>query len=541
MGAHVGRFGADDIRVKLSMTTRLMAVGVVTTVGTLAVGAVGYLQTSDATAAARTDARTSELMVQTEATQHTASVILAVAYMIGQPMPADRRQEMVDLMVEHADELSDQRDFIAEARVNTDVDAKNTVLLPLIDALLTSSADLAQLPKAPVPAATVEEVRAEWEAFDAATDEAKDAIGAALEVMRADAARSADRSLAAIVVLTLLAAALAAAVTLLVGRSVVRPLQALVGVLRQVAGGDVRRDLLAEGGGGKLMARTDELGDLAVALDATVTSVRETLEPITAGADRLAASADTLKAVSTGVASSTDSAVTSVRQVAEAGEEISAHMGEARVAAESMRSTMREMSRSSSEAASLARSGVDVAATAGDTIGRLSDASEQIGDILRLITSVAAQTNLLALNATIEAARAGDAGRSFSVVAGEVKELAHETTRATENIATRIAGIQHSSSAAVDAIAEIRRIIDQINDTQLTIAAASEEQLAVASELDSVVGGAAGRSTSVASDVEGVSATITQAAQAAGDVRSAAEDLATLSRDLRAMTQKFSY
>jgi hypothetical protein len=120
---------------------------VATTVGTLAVGAVGYLQTSNATAAARTDARTSELMVQTEATQHTASVILAVAYMIGQPMPADRRQEMVDMMVEHADELSAQRDFIAEASVNADVDAKNVVLLPKIDALLASSAELAELPK----------------------------------------------------------------------------------------------------------------------------------------------------------------------------------------------------------------------------------------------------------------------------------------------------------------------------------------------------------------------------------------------------------
>jgi methyl-accepting chemotaxis protein len=111
-----------------------------------------------------------------------------------------------------------------------------------------------------------------------------------------------------------------------------------------------------------------------------------------------------------------------------------------------MRSTMHEMSRSSSEAASLARSGVDVAATAGETIGRLSDASEQIGDILRLITSVAEQTNLLALNATIE--RPEPATPAAASARGRRGQgAAQETTRATENIATRIAGIQHSSSA----------------------------------------------------------------------------------------------
>src|SRR5204863_2112700 len=112
------------------------------------------------------------------------------------------------------------------------------------------------------------------------------------------------------------------------------------------------------------------------------------------------------------------------------------------------------------------------------TIGKLDDSSGQIGQVIKMITSIAEQTNLLALNATIKAARAGDAGKGFAVVAGEVKDLAQETAKATDSISRLVAAIQTDTTNAVAAIGEINRIIARINDYQVTIASAVEEQTA---------------------------------------------------------------
>ena len=152
-----------------------------------------------------------------------------------------------------------------------------------------------------------------------------------------------------------------------------------------------------------------------------------------------------------------------------------------------MVASIKEISKSSSEAAGISKDAMKKANDTNVTITQLGEASLEIGNVIKVISSIAQQTNLLALNATIEAARAGDAGKGFAVVANEVKELAKQTAKATEDITNRIGAIQESSKGAVSAIGGISKVIEQINGISLTIAAAVEEQTATTNEVSRVM------------------------------------------------------
>src|SRR5579884_3876613 len=169
-----------------------------------------------------------------------------------------------------------------------------------------------------------------------------------------------------------------------------------------------------------------------------------------------------------------------------------------------MLASIREISKSANEAALIASRAVTTADATNKTVARLGDSSLEIGKVIKVITSIAQQTNLLALNATIEAARAGEAGKGFAVVANEVKELAKETARATEDIGQKIEAIQHDTRVSVDAIAQIGNIIKEINDISNNIAAAVEEQTVTTNEISRNVTEAANGTTDIASNIAGV-------------------------------------
>ncbi|MDP3892392.1 methyl-accepting chemotaxis protein, partial [Nocardioides sp.] len=165
--------------------------------------------------------------------------------------------------------------------------------------------------------------------------------------------------------------------------------------------------------------------------------------------------------------------------------------------------------------------------------------SAEIGQVIKVITSIAQQTNLLALNATIEAARAGDAGKGFAVVANEVKELAKETARATEDIGQKIEAIQSDTQGAVSAIAEISEVIGRINDIQTTIASAVEEQTATTNEIARSVTEAAAGANGIAEDVTRVASAADDTRQGAQNTLQSATDLTGMATELKQLVEQF--
>ncbi|HZU32817.1 MAG TPA: methyl-accepting chemotaxis protein [Candidatus Angelobacter sp.] len=194
-------------------------------------------------------------------------------------------------------------------------------------------------------------------------------------------------------------------------------------------------------------------------------------------------------------------------------------------AAEEMTASIKEISTNAHEAAKIAGAGVRIAADASEKVSKLDASSQEIGQVVKVITTIAEQTHLLALNATIEAARAGEAGAGFAVVAGEVKELARETAKATEDIRQKIEAIQADTKGAIDGISEISKIVAQISDIQNTIASAVEEQTATTNEITHNISGMA---MAAKSTTEGAEYT-----------NKAAGELARLATKLQSLVQQF--
>jgi methyl-accepting chemotaxis protein len=204
-----------------------------------------------------------------------------------------------------------------------------------------------------------------------------------------------------------------------------------------------------------------------------------------------------------------------------------------------MTATIKEIAKNASEAARVATAAVATSRTTNDRVVKLGESSHQIGNVVKVIMSIAEQTNLLALNATIEAARAGDAGKGFAVVANEVKELAKETAKATEDIGRKIGAIQEDTRGAVHAIGEITQVIGQINEIQNTIASAVEEQAATTSEIGRNLNELAQASHEITHNVTAVAMAAGSASGSATQTRDAATNLVALATTLGELVERF--
>ena len=346
-----------------------------------------------------------------------------------------------------------------------------------------------------------------------------------------------------------------------IGRGITRPLSSIATDMQRLAEGDKSIEI-------EFTEQQNEIGDLsramAVFLDKTIemdrlrdqqseaerraevekrgamlkladqleTAVGDVLGQLSSAAVQVKASSKTMGEMAEG-------ATAQLGTIAAASEQASANVETVASAAEELSSSIAEISRQVTQASQIASSAVKEAEATNVKVQGLAQAANKIGEVVALITDIAEQTNLLALNATIEAARAGDAGKGFAVVASEVKNLANQTAKATDEIGAQISGIQTATGEAVGAIETITKTIARINEVNAGVASAVEQQGAATQEIARNVEQAATGTHEVTTHISVVNSAAQETAAAAGQIQTASGEVSHQSERLRTEVHRF--
>lgn len=347
---------------------------------------------------------------------------------------------------------------------------------------------------------------------------------------------------------------------LYIASTINKPLKKCVDFAERLAKGDLSQTIAID--------QTDEVGALAASLNTAGEGLRLLFADLSAGVHTLASAATELATISkqmSGAAESTSKRTNgtaagaeqmsgNMTSVSAAMEQTSTNISTVATAVEEMTATIGEIAGNSEKARGITSDAVDRAKSVGDTMDELGKAAQAIGKVTETISAISAQTNLLALNATIEAARAGQAGKGFAVVANEIKELAKQAAQATEDIKSRIDGIQGSTATAVGSIAQVSKTIEEVNAIVTSIAASIEEQSVVTKDIANNVAQAAHAvedtnrnvaqasmaAGSIAQDVAEVNTASAEIADSSSQILLSSEELSKLAETLRGSVSKFT-
>ncbi|MGC2246271.1 MAG: methyl-accepting chemotaxis protein [Terriglobales bacterium] len=298
--------------------------------------------------------------------------------------------------------------------------------------------------------------------------------------------------------------------------------------------GDVTTRLVAAGGVGH-----DELGEVSRLFNLFMDKLQEILRGVASHTHKLSAASQQLLEASEQIATNSKETAAQSNSASRATQQVTENLQSLSTGAGEMTSTIQNIAANTNEAAKVAASAVGAAQAANVTVARLGQSSLEIGKVIEDITSIAQQTNLLALNATIEAARAGEAGKGFAVVANEVKELAKQTAKATEDISRKITAIQVDTKDAVSAIGTVSGVINQINNISATIAAAVEEQSATTNEMTRNTNEAASGAANISVNIGGVAQAAEGTSSRAEESQKAAQELASVAAELSGLVHQF--
>jgi len=321
-------------------------------------------------------------------------------------------------------------------------------------------------------------------------------------------------------------------VAVLVVRSIASAVGRMVVLIQEIAANNLTMDDM-------VVTSRDEIGQAGTALNRMKNNLHGVIQSIANTAIQVASASEQLNSTSQQITANSAETSAQADVVSSAAQQVSQNLQTVATGAEEMGASIKEIAKNATEAAKVATGAVRVAENTTATVTKLGDSSTEIGQVIKVITSIAQQTNLLALNATIEAARAGEAGKGFAVVANEVKELAKETAKATEDIGRKIEAIQTDTKAAVDAISSISGVINQINDISGTIATAVEEQNATTNEMSRNVSEAARGSGEITSNIAGVAEAAQSTTRGATDTQQASRQLVETSAQLRRLVEQF--